>query len=203
MFNANKDRHILQVRVVFNIGGIIDWLDSGSRFEDIDKKSRDGLNAKERAHDIDIIPTGKVSSAYYHRDKNLISETFAGFDSLGNLDLLYKHQCKNKGVEGLSWSIYKNRLYLCVHVNGERKEVFITPDLTKVSELERTGEIKKGISHDEVKIRVPIRVDQEGSSGNFIDIWESDLWGRPGSSVYYENALGRVFFAIPANEVLY
>jgi|GEM_PF-3099084 len=198
MFNIKPDRRVVEVNINFNVSGIIRWLESGAKSEDIDKIDRDWGDDRIQQYIIDMIPIGKTNNAYYHRNKGLISQNLAGIDYLSSADENLKVHVKKQGVESLEWSIWKGCLHLIVQVDGQRKIISATPSLIEVVELETKGKITNGYANlkdDDVKISVPI-LDEEGNSKDFIDTWK--WYGFLGnSSVSYGNALGRVSFSVP------
>lgn len=204
MFNIKPDRRVVEITIQFNVSGILEWLKSGGKPEDIDKIDRDWGNAITQKYVIDMIPIGKTSNAYYHRDKGLISQQIEGTDHLSRADEDLKFHAKKQGLDTFEWKMWKGCLVLMVQVNGKRNIISATPVLTEVVELETKGKINNigNLRDDDIKMRVAISTDDEGNIKEFMDVWK--WYGFLGnSSVGYGTALGRVSFSIPLFDVEY
>lgn len=204
MFNTKPDRRVVEITIQFNMSGIFDWLKSGGKSEDIDKIDRNWGNTITQKYIIDMLPIGKTSNAYYHRSKGLISQNLGGVDYFGTADEEMKLYTEDLGLGALEWSIWKGCLLLMIQVNGNRKIICATPALTEVVDLETKGRINNtgSLRDDDIKMCVPISLDDQGNPKDFIDTWK--WYGIVGnSSVGYGNGLGRASFSIVNFEVEY
>lgn len=204
MFNTKPDRRVVEINIEFNVSGILDWLKSGGKPEDIDKIDRNWGNAITQKYVIDMMPIGKTSNAYYHRSKGLVSQRLEGTDYLSKADEDLKFHAKKQGLETFEWKIWKGCLLLMVQVNGKRNIISATPVLTEVVELETKGKIDNigNLRDDDIKMTVAISVDDEGKTKDSIDTWK--WYGFLGNSaVGYKNGLGGVSFSIPLFDVEY
>ncbi len=199
MFNTAQDRRVIEITIRFNVSGIIRWLDSGGKPEDIDKISRDWGDDSFQQYIIDMMPIGKTSNAYYHRNKGLISQNLGGIVYLSKADEDLKFYAEKQLLGTFEWTIWKGCFLLMIQVDGERKVISATPVLTEVIELETKGKIINGyqsLGTDDIKISVPTALDDKGNQKDFMDIWK--WYGFLGnSSVSYGNALGLVSFSVP------
>jgi hypothetical protein len=169
MFNIKPDRRVVEITIEFNVSKILRWLESGAKPEDVDKIERDWTSDITKKYIIDMIPIGKTSNAYYHRSKGVISQRFDGTDYLSKVDEDFKFQTKKQGLETLQWTIWKGCILLMVQVNGKRNIISATPVLTEVVELETKGKIDNigNLRDDDIKITVPIALDDQGKPKDF------------------------------------
>lgn len=210
MFGNKKDRHVVEISIEFNITAIGRWLKSGAEFADIVNLDRDWLHAGIQRYVIDMFPIGQESNAYLHRNKGVISQNIAGIDRLGNMnneEIKWRIE-KQAEVEKLEWEMWRGGLTL--HVwgikNTEGYPIFLTPPLTEIVELERSGKIK---SHEKVpilavrketEVDVPYSFDDNNNPKEFTKVWR---WSGNAEEVSFSNALGRVSFSARKREVQY
>ena len=214
MFNTKKDRRVVEVTIEFNITAIGGWLKAGGKFKDIDKIKREKYgawgDAVTKKYVIDMLPIGQTSNAYFHRNKGVISQNISGFDCLENAkeDIKYIAQ-KEAKIGKLSWDMWRGCLGLNVQGKTERSMILLTPPLTEVVELERTGrigrhekattDIVKAIT-EEIEIDVPYSFDDNNNPKEFMKVWRGSASDR---SLGYGNALAHVSFSTLNFEVEY
>jgi hypothetical protein len=205
MFNI-EDRRVVEITIEFNITGIIEWLKSGGKFEDIDKIKRDEYgswgDSITQKYVIDMLPIGKTSNAYYHRSKNLVSQNLSGIDYLGKVDEETKFLLRKDEIQTLEWSIWRGSLLLMIHGKKGREIIFATPPLTEVIELETKGKLNNGgsLKDNDQKIKVVISLNEDGTPKESMEIWRGSASDR---SLGYGNALGHVSFSTLNFEIEY
>lgn len=200
MFNAKKDRRVVEITIEFNITAIGQWLSAGGKLEDIDKIDRDWKDAVIQKYVIDMLPIGQTSSAFFHRNKGVISQNIGGIDYLENAkeDIKYIVEKETK-IGMLSWSTWRG----CLSLEAQRNLILLTPPLTEVLELETKGALTnpgRDAKADDVKIRVPVSFDDKNNPKEFMEIWRGTATDR---SLGFGNALGHVSFSVLNFEVEY
>lgn len=206
MFNSKEDRRVVEITISFNITAIIDWLESGGKFEDIDKIKREEYgswgNDVTRKYGIDMLPIGKTSNAYFHRNKNLVSQNMCGIDYLGSVDADIKSLLKRNGVQAFEWSMWKGALLLMIHNKEGREIIFATPPLTEVIELETKGKLSNGgsLRDEDQKMKVVVSLNKDGTPKESLEIWRGSASSR---SLGFGNALGYISFSTLNFEIEY
>ncbi len=200
MFNAKKDRMVVEITIEFNITAIGKWLKGGGRFEDIDKLKRDWDGALIQKYVIDMLPIGQTSNAYFHRNKGIISQNITGFDYLesANEDIRIHLKIEPSNIANLGWDMWRGRLLL----KTRDKLLLMTPPLTEVVELETTGELSSfSGALEDTKITVPVSFEKDHPDHpkEFMEIWQ----GAGPKSLGYGNALGHVSFSTDFFKVEY
>lgn len=211
MFNTKKDRRVVEITIEFNITAIGEWLKNGGKFEDIVNLNRDWKDAVIQTYVIDMLPIGQESNAYFHRNKGVISQNIAGIDYLENVsdeEIRYVLEKETK-IERLAWEMWRGCLSLSADGSENRGLILLTPPLTEVVELERTGRIGrhekattdlvKAIT-EEIEIDVPYSFDESNNPKEFTKVWRGSAIDR---SLGYGNALGHVSFSTRNLEVGY
>jgi len=194
-----KDRHVIEVVIKFNITAINEWLENGGKLKQIEKiKRASNLEDKIQSYHIDVLPNGKESDMYFHRKTGLFSENIAGSDLL-NDDV--EHATAGK-IEVLSWNLSHASLVLAVN-----RELILIAPTTEIVELQTRGELKdwnwadilgkeKGIK----KIPVPLSFDKDGKPEKSMGIYRTSYDRR---AVEYSNVLGSISAYVSRGEVLY
>lgn len=177
---------------------ISEWLKAGGNFEGIANLERDWQNGVIQKYVIDMFPIGKMSNAYLHRNKSVISQNIAGIDFLDDAKQDLKYLAKGAKIEALAWEMWRGCLVLRVNKNS----IMLTPPLAEVVELETQGKLSNpgSYSAEDTKIKVPVSFDENNQPKKFIEVWRGSA---SDTSLGYGNALGHVSFSTRNLKVLY
>lgn len=154
-----------------------------------------------------MFPIGKSDNAYYHRNKNVISQNICGIDFLKKDESFVSwndenvtYVTKNK-IGLLEWGIWHGGLALYADKNA----ILLTPPFTELRELEagtlpRPNKKTFGAGVEDTRIKVPISFDDNNNPKEFMDVWRGS---QNENSLGYGNALGHVSFSTLNFEVEY
>lgn len=203
MFNTKKDRRVVEIIIEFNITAIGEWLKGGGKLEDIHKIKREEFGAwgdvVTQKYEIDMLPIGQTSNAYFHRNKGVISQNIGGIDYFENdEDAIVLFARKEAKIEVLQWEMWRG----CLGFKANKNLIMLTPSLSEVLELEMTGKLSNAgsVRSEDVKIKVPFSFDNNNMPKEFMEIWRGSASER---SVGYGNALVNVAFSTLNFEVEY
>ena len=170
------------------------------RFKNIKQVEQDWHDAFVISYCIDVLPFGKNTDYYFHRGKNLFSNSINGndiFSDMSNVSKDIKVLTENMGIEEVGWRMDRDGLILSVN----RKLVLSVP-IVRFAELQIHGKIYKTniIDTDEQKIKIPI-VWEDGTRNQpkeFIEVLEQ----TSEYSTQYRNSFCSVS-AFPTADILY
>lgn len=182
MFNTKKDREVINITIEFNLSAISLWLKKNGEIQDIETTEKFwGANIVKQSYFIDVIPNGKRSDSYFHRNKSTISSNIDGIDYFDNSNEGIKRFVKDNNIQSLSWAYWGE--HICLYVN--KKPIIFTP-LFEFLQLQELGSLSNpniGLANEKIKVKTPLE------SKNFIEIWRTCLSSR---AVGYHNVLGTV-----------
>ncbi len=149
-----------------------------------------------------MMPIGKSSNAYFHRNRGLISQNICGIDYLYKANDNIKYLLKESKIQAIEWSMWKGSFLITVHTSEGRNIVFATPLLTEVVELESKGKLSHPgrIMDKDKKMKVTISLNEDGTPKDYLNIWRGSASAQ---SLGYSNALGHVSFSTLNFEVEY
>lgn len=205
MFNLSKDRQVVEAMIEFNITAINDWLESGGKFEDIDKIEKEwDDDAVIKDYVIDILPVGTNSNAYFHRTKGAVTQNISGYDFLKNTDkgIRYYIDGLDSQIKKFSWHMWRGSIGLKVFGDSEDRLILITPVLNDLLDLERKGKVSEsdGPEGDGVLIKVPVSYYKENKPNETLEILRRSSCPQ---TVWYKNGLASVSFSVLNFEVEY
>ncbi|MCK5475124.1 MAG: hypothetical protein KAI71_00895 [Candidatus Pacebacteria bacterium] len=213
MFNNKKDKKIIELDIKFNLDTIDKWINSAcktnnyaDKIESIKQVEQDWCDAFIVSYCIDVLPFGKNSDYYFHREKNIFSNSINGSDLFDNMSPASKDIkvfTKNRGIEGVEWRIDKDGLMVAVN----RKLMLWVP-VVKFAELQIHGKIiinnlnlkNANLYTDEQKIKIPIECEDStrNQPKKFIEVLEQTTKYSAG----YRNSFCSVLASL-TSDILY
>lgn len=200
MFNIEKNSHVVELVIEFNLTAISKWLDSNCKIVDIEQIEYNYKNTIIQSYYIDVLPNRPYNNMYFHRNKGVVSNNVGGIDHLENVNKDIKQFIKQSAskIQIIEWGYWFE--YLFLHVNG--KPILLVP-IEEFQILQNGGILKnqsKKLGREKRLIEVPVSFKKDGTATEHIQIWRNSSSSK---SVGYNNTLGSVAASTLSFEVEY
>lgn len=190
MFNTKKDKYIVNVSIDFDVYEIERRIKGNKSLLALteDEKKPSFIYKQDHNINIDFLPYGKNTIAYYHRNDNSFSQAFS------------KQQVPLDDNLKVSWSFRGNQVTVILETEEKSELLLVTPTLQEVEELMSYGKIKnnkdlRDFGEEKVTINLSKNETAEvmksgagGVSESYVG-FRNDVCGISFSTTYYEGTV--------------
>ena len=202
IFDKKPDGYILELNLEFNLSEIGAFLKSELKEGEVPTIPRyEWDNPIIQSYTIFVLPIGKDTDWYYHKNINKFSHAIQGTHILNEAthpQINLEKFCNEYGVFTLEWKLWRG--CLSMKVIGENSKLLLLAPLEEAALLQTSERTTSTEFWPEKKvIKVPASFNDDGEPESYIEICETIAKDH----VIYSNLLASLSIVVSKGEVFY